>query len=111
MQTSKTFMTCPAFNKVSMQQKKSYTKNLSYKKVWEKVCHKLRCEDPKVGKFCTLGMKFGRPPRRAKGWWETRGIVDWNHATIIQKQHRGSKWHQDSSITAGMAACRAAECH
>ena len=33
----------------------------------------------------------------------TRGIVDWNHATELLKQHSGSKWHQDSSITGRMA--------
>ena len=35
---SKTFMTCPASNKLSAQQKKKcYKKKLSYKKVWEEV--------------------------------------------------------------------------
>ena len=33
----------------------------------------------------------------------TRGIVDWSHATELLKQRRGSKWHQDSSITTRMA--------
>ena len=33
----------------------------------------------------------------------TRGVVDWNHATELLKQHSGSKWHQDSSITVTMA--------
>ena len=28
---------------------------------------------------------------------------DWNHATELLKQHSGSKWHQDSSITVRMA--------
>ena len=93
MQTSKTFMTCPASNKLSTQQKKCYKKKLSSKKLWEKVCRKVRSEDCKVGKFCTLDMKFGRSPRRAKGWWATRGIVDRNYATKLLKQHRGSKWH------------------
>ena len=31
------------------------------------------------------------------------GIVDWNHATELLKQHSGSKWHQASSVTARMA--------
>ena len=30
--------------------------------------------------------------------WTTSGIVDWNHATELLKQHSGSKWHQDSSL-------------
>ena len=38
-----------------------------------------------------------------KGGWMTRGIVDWNHATELLKQHSESKWHQDASITARMA--------
>ena len=38
-----------------------------------------------------------------KDWWTRRGIVDWNHATELLKQHSGSKWHQDSPITARMA--------
>ena len=33
---------------------------------------------------------------------DTRGIIDWNYATELLKQHSGSKWHQDSSITARM---------
>ena len=47
--------------------------------------------------------KWGRPPPSARGGWRTRGIVDWNHATELLKQHSGSKWHHDSSITARMA--------
>ena len=53
--------------------------------------------------FCTLCKKWGPPPPSAKGGWRTRGIVYWNHATELLKQHSGSKWHQDSSITARMA--------
>ena len=40
---------------------------------------------------------------KCKGGWRTRGIVVWNHATELLKQHSGSKWHQDSSITTTMA--------
>ena len=46
---------------------------------------------------------MGRLPPSAKGGWTTRGLVDWNHATELLKHHSGSKWHQDSSITARMA--------
>ena len=53
--------------------------------------------------FFSLCKKWGRPPPSAKGGWTTRGIVDWNHATELLKQHSGSKWHHDSSITARMA--------
>ena len=45
----------------------------------------LQCEDPKVGMFCTLCKKWGRPPPCGKGGWTTRGIVDWNHATELPK--------------------------
>ena len=99
---SKTFMTCPISNKLSAQQKKKcYKKKLSYKTVWEKVYPWVQCEDPQVGMFCTLCKKWGWPPPNAKGGWTTRGIVHWNYTTEL-KQHSGSKWHQDSSITARM---------
>ena len=40
--------------------------------------------------------------RNGEGWmiW---GIVDWNHVTELLKQHSGSKWHRDSSVTVRMA--------
>ena len=97
-------MTCPISNKLSAEQKnKWYKKKLSYKKVCEKVYSFGQCEDPEVSMFCPLCKKWGRPTPSAKGGWTTRGIVDWNHATELLKQHSGSKWHQDSSITAKMA--------
>ena len=97
-------MTYPVSNKLSTQQKKKCYKNkLSYKKVWEKVYPWVQCEDLEVGMFCTLCMKWGRPPPSAKGGWTTREIVDWNHAIELLKKHSGSKWYQDSSITARMA--------
>ena len=46
---------------------------------------------------------MGRPRPSSKGGWTTWGIVDWNHATELLRQHSGSKWHQDSTITARMA--------
>ena len=59
--------------------------------------------------FC-LCKKWERPPPCAKGGRRTRGIVDWNHATELLKQHSASKWQQDSSMTARMATyLRAAE--
>ena len=98
-------MTCPVSNKLSAQQKKKcYKKMLSYKKVWEKAYPRVQCEDPKVGMFCTLCKKWGRPTTSAKDGWMTRGIVDWNHATELLKQHSGPKWHQDSSINVRMAS-------
>ena len=56
---SKTFMNCPISSKLSEQQIKIYKKKLSYKKVWEKVYPWVQSEDPKVGIFCTLCMKWG----------------------------------------------------
>ena len=52
--------------------------------------------------FLTRCKKWGRPPPRAQSGWRIRGIVDWNHATELLKQHSGSKWQQDPSITARM---------
>ena len=97
-------MTCHVSNNLSAQQKKKcYKKMLSYKEAWEKVYPWVQCEDPKVGMFCTLCKKWGWPPPSTKGGRMARGIVDWNHATELLKQHSGSKWHQDSLITARMA--------
>ena len=60
-------MTCPVSNKLSAQQKKKcYKKNLSYKKVWEKVHPWVQCEDPKVGMFSAHCKKLGRPALSAK---------------------------------------------
>ncbi len=67
-------------------------KKLSYKNVSENVYPWVQCE---VGMFSTLCKKWERPPPCAKGGWTTRGIVVWNHATELLKQHRGSKWHLD----------------
>ena len=79
---SKTFMTCPVSNKLSAQQKKKcYIKKLSYENVWEKIYSWVKCEDPKVDKFCTLYLKWRWLPPNGKGVWTTSGIVDWNHAT------------------------------
>ena len=46
---------------------------------------------------------MGRPPPSAISGRRARGIADWNHTTELLKQHSGSKWHQDSSITVRMA--------
>ena len=47
---------------------------------------------------------MGKTTSKCKRWvGTTRGIVDWKHATELLKQHSGSKWHQDSSITARRA--------
>ena len=95
-------MTYPVSNKLSAQQKKKcYKKKLSYKKVWEKVYPWVQCEDHEVGMFCTL-CKNGKATTKCRRWVDDKGIVDWNHATELLKQHSGSKWHLDSPITARM---------
>ena len=84
-------MTCSIFNDLYAQQKKKcYKKKLSYKKVWEKVYPWIQCENPKVGMFYTLCKKWERSPPSEIGGRMTRGIVDWNHATELLKQHSGS---------------------
>ena len=56
---SKTFKTCPVSNKLSAQQKKKcYKKKLSYKKAWEKVYPWVQCEDPRVGMFCRMKLRY-----------------------------------------------------
>ena len=76
-------------------------KKLSYKKVWDKVHPWLQYKDPEVGMFCTLCKKWGRPPPSAKVGGGQGELLT---GTMPQmKQHSGSIWHQDSSITARMA--------
>ena len=94
---SKTFMTCLISSKLSAQQMKCYKKKLSYKKVWEKVCPWVQCEEPKVGMFCTLCMKWGRSPPSVKGGWMTRELLIgsmpqnyWNSIVDLN----GTKTHQ-----------------
>ena len=61
-------MTCPVSSKLSAQQKKECCKEkLSYKNVGEKVYPWVQCQDPKVGVFCALCKKWGRPPPSARG--------------------------------------------
>ena len=60
-------------------------------------------DDPKFGMFCTLGKKWECPLSRQKGGWTTKGIVDRNCTTELQKLNSGFKWHQDSLITATIA--------
>ena len=46
---------------------------------------------------------MGKATSMCKRWVDDKRNCCWNHATELLKQHRGSKWHQDSSSTAGMA--------
>ena len=85
------------------EKKKQYKAKLSYKKAWEKNHPWLQCTNPQEGMFCTICMKWGKPPPSTKGGWTARGISDWNHASELIKQHESSRWHKDSVFTARMA--------
>ena len=85
------------------EKKKMYKAQLSYKSDWEKQYPWVQCKDPKDGMFCTTCIKWGNPPPSAKGGWTSRGIVDWNHATELLKQHVNSKWHKDAAVAGIMA--------
>ena len=61
--------------------------------------------------FCTTCIKWGKPTLSAKGVWTSRGIVDWNHATELLKQHTNSKWHKDAAVAGIMAQQAAATCN
>ena len=80
-------------------------KKLGYKKVWEKVSlgSRFSVKILKLACFVLFVRNGEGHTSKCKGGWMTRGIVDWNHATELLKQHSGSKWHQDSSITVRMA--------
>ena len=53
--------------------------------------------------FCAVCQKWGKPPAGTRGAWTTKGVVDWNHATELLKQHADSKWHRDAAVSAAMA--------
>ena len=40
--------------------------------------------------FCRLCQAYSKPPPTARGGWMTRGIVEWNHANELLKQHNDS---------------------
>ena len=83
--------------------KKVYKSKLSYRHQWESKYPWVYCNDIKVGMFCQLCQKFGRPPANAFGAWTSRGISDWNHGTEMLKLHNETKWHQDAVLVARMA--------
>ena len=86
-----------------------YKAQLSYKSIWGKQYPWVQCIciDPKDGMFRTTCIKRGNPPPSAKRGWTSRGIVNWNHATQLLKQHANSKWHKDAAV-AGMMTQQAA---
>ena len=85
------------------EKKKLYKANLSFKKEWEKKYPWVNCMNPTDGMFCAICQKWGKPSAGTRGAWTTKGIVDWNHATELLKQHADSKWHRDAAVSAAMA--------
>ncbi len=53
--------------------------------------------------FCGTCKRWGKPPAGSRGAWTTRGIMDWNHATELLKQHADSQWHRDAAAATAMA--------
>ena len=58
---------------------------------------------PADGLFCAICQRWGKPPAGTRGAWTMKGVVDWNHATELLKQHADSKWHRDAAAYAAMA--------
>ena len=85
------------------EKRKLYKAKLSYKKDWEERYPWLSCNDPSKGMFCSICLKWGKPPAGSRGAWTTRRITDWNHATELLKQHTEFQWHRDAAATAAMA--------
>jgi hypothetical protein len=85
------------------QKKKLYKAKLSYKKDWETKYPWVYCNDAREGMFCGTCKRWGKPPAGSRGAWTTRGIMDWNHATELLKQHADSQWHRDAAAAAAMA--------
>ena len=63
----------------------------------------MNCKNPTDGMFCAIYQKWGKPSAGTRGVWTTKGMVDWNHATELLKQHADSKWHRDAAVSAAMA--------
>ena len=63
----------------------------------------MNCKNPTDGMFCAICQKWGKPSTGTRGAWTTKGIVDWNHATELLKQHADSMWHRDAAVSAAMA--------
>ena len=85
------------------EKKKAYKGKLSFRKEWEKKYPWVTCKDPGDGMFCSVCQKWGKPPAGSRGAWTSKGVVDWNHATELLKQHADSQWHRDSAVVAAMA--------
>ena len=62
----------------------------------------LLLDHPKGGMFCRVCQKSGTPPPSASLKKKKRGIMDWNHATEMLKQHNTSQWHRDAVLAPTM---------
>ena len=80
--------------------KKVYNSRLSYKSQWESTYPSLvYCTKVEDGTFCRLCQAYSKPLPTASGGWMIRGIVEWNHAYELLKQHNDSikrqQWQQE----------------
>ena len=89
------------------QRKKQHLteKKKEYKatKEWKNKYSWVACSNPGEGMSCGTCRKWGKCPPGSKGALTTRGMVDWNHATELLRQHADSQWHRDLAATAAMA--------
>ncbi len=87
----------------SSDKKQQYISRLSFRTEWQSKYPWVTCTDSNKGMFCSLCLKWGKPPAGSRGAWTTRGITKWKHATEVLKSHSESQWHKDAAITASMA--------
>ncbi len=87
----------------SSDKKQQYISRLSFRTEWQSKYPWVTCTDSNKGMFCSLCLKWGKPPAGVRGAWTTRGITKWEHATEVLKSHSESQWHKDAAITASMA--------
>ena len=79
--------------------KKVYKSRLSYKSQWESTYPWVYCTKVEDGIFCRLCQAYSKPQPTARGGWTTQGIIEWNHANELLKQHNDSikcqQWQQE----------------
>ena len=45
------------------------------------------------GMYCSICMKYGKPPPQSRGAWVTRPVKNWVKATTLLSNHEKSEWH------------------
>ena len=45
------------------------------------------------GMYCSICMKYGKPPPQSHGAWVTRPVKNWVKATTLLSNHEKSEWH------------------